>query len=246
MIALVNTLLVSFLLAPRCRASPANIPPLPDRPSKTITSGPASPTRSAASKRRLSETKQWVAAEKAITADYFAKLPGRKKLRRRLEELWEYEKYGVPSMAGGRYFYTVDSGKADFPVLCMKTPQDPHAKVLLDPNTFSTDGTVALTRFRPSQDGKLLAYGVTRSGSDWRQWRVVETDTGKVLPDLISGIKWSEPSWSRTAAGSSTAPIPRRPCPARPRPRTRRSITIASAPSRRTTLWSSRPATPDG
>ncbi|MCX5796173.1 MAG: prolyl oligopeptidase family serine peptidase [Elusimicrobia bacterium] len=147
------------------------------------------------------ETKQWLDAQKTLTAGTLAKLPGRKQLRQRLEELWEYEKYGVPSMAGGRYFYTVDTGKADFPVLYVKTPQEPRAKVLLDPNTFSKDGTVALTRFAPSQDGKLLAYGVTKSGSDWRQWRVVETDTGKVLPDLVSGIKWSSPSWSKDGKG---------------------------------------------
>ena len=107
----------------------------------------------------------------------------------------------MPVQAGGRLFYTLDTGKADFPVLYVKFAGADRARLLLDPNALSQDRTVALTRYVPSPDGRLLAYGLARSGSDWREWKILDVESGEVLSDALTGIKWSAPSWSRDGKG---------------------------------------------
>ncbi len=139
----------------------------------------------------------WVEKQAAFAADYLATLPGREILKERLTELWDYEKHGLPQQMGGRLFFTRNTGLQNQSVLFWREDK-PGAKeqVLLDPNTLSEDGTIALSSYSVSEDGKYLAYGISHSGSDWQEWKVREIETGKDTGDHLKHIKFSGARWS--------------------------------------------------
>ncbi len=148
------------------------------------------------------ETKAWVEAQNKVTFGFLESIPERARLRERLTQLWNYEKFGVPFREGDRYFFTRNDGLQNQSVLYVgKTPDDPQARVLLDPNTLSADGTVALTGYAVSEDGKLLAYGLATAGSDWNEWRVRNVETGEDLPDRLQWVKFSGASWTKDGKG---------------------------------------------
>ncbi len=148
------------------------------------------------------ETKAWVEAQNKVTFGLLESIPERARLRERLTQLWNYEKFGVPFREGDRYFFTRNDGLQNQSVLYVgKTPDDPQARVLLDPNTLSADGTVALTGYAVSDDGKLLAYGLATAGSDWNEWRVRNVETGEDLPDRLQWVKFSGASWTKDGKG---------------------------------------------
>jgi len=147
------------------------------------------------------ETKTWVAAENALTGEYLAKIPVRQRIERRLTELWNFERYSNFFKAGGRYFYSRNDGLQNQNVLYTAPSIQGNARVLLDPNALSKDGTVALSGLSVSDNGKLLAYSISRSGSDWQEWRVRDIETGKDLPDLVSWSKFSSAAWSHDDDG---------------------------------------------
>ncbi len=148
------------------------------------------------------ETKAWVGAQNRVTFGFLESIPERARLRERLTQLWNYEKFGVPFREGDRYFFTRNDGLQNQSVLYVgKTPDDPQARVLLDPNTLSADGTVALTGYAVSDDGKLLAYGLATAGSDWNEWRVRNVETGEDLPDRLQWVKFSGASWTKDGRG---------------------------------------------
>ncbi len=147
------------------------------------------------------ETRNWVAAENRLTEDWLAAVPQRPWIRERLELLWNYERYGIPTARGGRYFYTRNEGLQNQAVLYTATALDAEPRVLLDPNTLSADGTVALTGTTISDDGRLLAYGLAAAGSDWQEWRVRDVDTGRDLDDHIRWVKFSAASWTKDNRG---------------------------------------------
>src|SRR5687768_2826151 len=140
------------------------------------------------------ETRQWVKAQNAVTQAYLATIPQRGPIRERLTKLWDYPKYGTPFREGGRQFYFENSGLQNQSVLYVRDDardtKDP-ARVLLDPNTLSADGTVALSTVAVSPDGKLLAYGTAASGSDWQEFHVRDVATARDLPDTLKWIKFS-------------------------------------------------------
>jgi prolyl oligopeptidase len=146
-------------------------------------------------------TRAWIEAENALTSAYLAAIPSREAIKKRLTELWNYEKFGVPFQEGGRIFYTRNSGLQNQGVLYSLTSVDGAPKALLDPNTLSSDGTVALTGAVVSHDGKRLAYGLAAAGSDWQEWRVRQVADGSDLPDHLKWIKFSSVSWSRDGRG---------------------------------------------
>lgn len=146
-------------------------------------------------------TATWVEAENKVTRKYLDSLPGREDLNRRLTELWNYERFGAPVEYGGKYFYTRNDGLQDQSVLYVADGLDAERRVLLDPNKLSEDGTVALAGWTPSDDGKLLAYGLADGGSDWRTWKVRDVSTGEDLPDTVDWIKFSEAVWAPDASG---------------------------------------------
>ena len=147
------------------------------------------------------ETKAWVEAENRVTFGFLESIPARAKIKARLTQLWDYEKYGVPFHEGGRYFYTRNTGLQAQSVLYTTPSLDGEPKPLLDPNTLSQDGTVALSGAAVSDDGKRIAYGIAAAGSDWVEWHVRDVETGRDLPDLIKWVKFSGADWTKDNAG---------------------------------------------
>lgn len=147
------------------------------------------------------ETRAWIESQNRLTYGYLDGLPFRAKIRQRMTELWDYEKYTAPIQRGGRYFYTYNDGLKNQSVLVWMDELDAGPRVLLDPNQLSGDGTVALTGFAVSPDGRLLAYGLSASGSDWQEWRFREVDTGRDLEDRLEWVKFSEAVWTGDGEG---------------------------------------------
>ncbi|NEO75252.1 prolyl oligopeptidase family serine peptidase [Moorena sp. SIO4G3] len=147
------------------------------------------------------ETKAWVEAQNQVTFGYLSEIPTRETLKQRITKLWNYEKYSTPFKKGDRYFYFKNDGLQNQSVLYTLTSLDAEPTLLLDPNTLSEDGTVALSGLAISKDGKLLAYGLCRSGSDWQEWQVREVETGLDLSDQIKWVKFSGASWNHDHQG---------------------------------------------
>src|SRR3954464_3638576 len=124
------------------------------------------------------ETHAWVEAENKVTAAFLGAIPQHATIKERLTKLWNYERFGVPQRQGGRYFFTRNSGLQNQRVLYVAETLEAAPRVLLDPNVLSADGTVALSGFDFSDDGRLLAYGLSRAGSDWQEFRVRDVDSG--------------------------------------------------------------------
>jgi prolyl oligopeptidase len=145
-------------------------------------------------------TRAWIDAQNALTYGWLEQVPERPRLKARLTELWNYERWGVPQRAGGRLFVSRNDGLQNQSVLCVI---EGHAapRVLVDPNTLSKDGTVALSRWTPTRDGKLLAYSVSVAGSDWTEIRVRDVGTGQDLPDVVKWVKNSGPEWAPDGSG---------------------------------------------
>ena len=147
------------------------------------------------------ETLAWVEAQNKVTTTYLEAIPQRADLKARLTKLWNYERFGVPQKQGGRYFFTRNSGLQNQRVLYVAETIEAAPRVLLDPNTLSTDGTVALSSYAISDDGNLLAYGLSRAGSDWQEWRVRDVKTGEDRKDLVEWVKFSDAAWAKDASG---------------------------------------------
>ncbi len=147
------------------------------------------------------ETKAWVEAQNKLTQAYLAQIPEREAIRKRLTELWNYERYSVPEKTGGRYFYTRNDGLQNQSVLYTLKELGGDPRMLLDPNKLAEDGTVALSGAEVSPDGKLLAYSIAASGSDWNEIKVRDIETGKDLPDHIKWVKFSNTAWSKDGKG---------------------------------------------
>lgn len=136
-----------------------------------------------------SEVKKWVTAENKLTFSYLDKIPGRDRLLKTLEGRINFERFTVPTKEGGRVFYSRNSGLQNQDVLYVVDGDGMKPRVLLDPNTLSKDGTVALSGMDISKDGKRLLYGLASAGSDWLTWHVKDVATGK---DLGDEVKWSK------------------------------------------------------
>lgn len=147
------------------------------------------------------KTREWVEAQNKVTFAWLGQIPAREKLRQRLTALWNYERYGLPHEKGGRYFYSRNDGLQNQSAIYVVDKLDAPPRLLLDPNTLSSDGTVALTNWVASKDGKLLAYGLAGAGSDWQEWHVIDTDTGKKRADHLKWIKFSRVSWTPDGKG---------------------------------------------
>jgi prolyl oligopeptidase len=145
--------------------------------------------------------KTWVDEENALTQSYIAQVPARDNIHRRLMRLNEFERYSLPVKHGARYFYSHNEGLQNQNVMFWQEGSGGKPQVLLDPNTMSTDGTIALGGFDVTEDGRLVAYAVSEAGSDWLTWRVREVTTGKDLPDVIRWSKFSNASWMHDGSG---------------------------------------------
>ena len=151
--------------------------------------------------RESEDVAAWVEAENKLTFDYLKKIPGRDRIEKRITELWNYEKIGAPSKEGGRYYFSRNDGLQNQNVLYVQETLAAEPRILIDPNTWSKDGTVALAGTQCSDDGKYCAYGIQDGGSDWRTWKILEVESGKLLDDELKWIKFSSVSWTPDSKG---------------------------------------------
>ncbi len=140
-------------------------------------------------------TAAWVKAENEVTEEYFSRIPFRKALLKRLTAVANYEKIGTPFKKHGKYYFSKNNGLQNQSVLYVQDSLTGEPRVFLDPNKLSDDGTVALTGISFSNDGKYTAYTIARSGSDWVEIYVLDTETGEKLEDHIKWAKFTGASW---------------------------------------------------
>ena len=142
------------------------------------------------------ETAAWVQEQNAATAAYLAQIPFRAQLKARLQELYNYPRYLQPSTRGGAIFFYKNDGLQNQNVLLMQKGIDAVPEILIDPNTWSSDGTVRLVEFAPSADARYAVYAVSRSGSDWLEYRVIDLETKSTRPDTIEWVKVSSAAFA--------------------------------------------------
>ncbi len=158
--------------------------------------------------RESDEVAEWIERQNEYTQQFLKQIKSRDHIRKRITELWNYEKYGTPFRAGGRiYFYKNDGLQNQYVLYVQDTPQQPP-RVLIDPNAWSQDGTVALAGTSFSDDGRYVAYGVQEAGSDWRVWKIMEIETGHILEDELHWIKFNQPAWTPDGKGLFYARFP--------------------------------------
>jgi prolyl oligopeptidase len=143
----------------------------------------------------------WVAAQNLVTDAYLDTLPGRALFKRRLKQLYDYERFTIPVRKGGRYFYRRQSGAQNQLVLYVRDSADGKGRVLIDPNGWSNDGATALAEWAASDDGRHLAYAMQHSGSDWRTIQVLNIDTGQVLADEVNWARFTTLTWASDGSG---------------------------------------------
>jgi prolyl oligopeptidase len=140
------------------------------------------------------ETKDWVKRENAVTNAYMAQIPFRDAIKKRLTELWNYEKFSAPFKEGNyTYFYKNDGLQNQSVLYRQQGEQQPE--VFLDPNTFSADGTTALAGIDFTKDGSLCAYQISEGGSDWTKVIIMDASTKKLLDDTLREVKFSGIAW---------------------------------------------------
>ncbi|MFN2475978.1 MAG: prolyl oligopeptidase family protein [Chthoniobacterales bacterium] len=147
------------------------------------------------------ESQKWIEEENKLTFSYLEKIPERKAINDRLTKLWDYEKYGVPFQESGAYFFTKNTGLQNQSVLYTASKLPSDAKVLLDPNTLSKDGTTALVGTKVSSNGKLLAYALAVAGSDWQELKVREIESGNDREDHLQWVKFGNEAWTHDNKG---------------------------------------------
>jgi prolyl oligopeptidase len=147
------------------------------------------------------DARAWIDAENNVTVDYLAQIPERARIKARLTEIWNYERYGTPSRQGPWYIFAKNSGLQAQAVVYKTKSLEAAPDVLIDPNTLSKDGTVALGETSFSDDGRYFAYSLAASGSDWIEWRVRDVATSQDLPDLVKWSKFSGAAWLKDGSG---------------------------------------------
>lgn len=140
-------------------------------------------------------TAAWVKSQQDFTEKYLEQIPYRQKIKERLEEIWNYPKYSKPTKEGDFYVFFKNDGLQNQAVLYIQKGLNGKEEILLDPNTFSKDGTVALQNVRFSTNQKYLGYSVSASGSDWQEIYVMDMKTRKLTKDKISHVKFTGIAW---------------------------------------------------
>ena len=156
-------------------------------------------------------TKDWVAAENAVSQPYLERLPQRAWLGNRLKELWTYERFGVPQSEAGRYFFLRNDGKQDQSVLYVADSLDAPPRVLVDPNVSREDATIAISQWQASPDGKVLAYALSDGGSDWNIWHFRRVADATELPVALKFSKFWAVAWAHDSSGVYYSRYPLKP-----------------------------------
>ncbi len=141
------------------------------------------------------ETKEWVSRQNIVTNGYLSQIPYRDKIKKRIEQVFNFEKYGNPQKKGGKYYFFKNDGLQNQSVLYVQNNLEAAAETVLDPNTFSTDGTASLGELAFSKDGHYLAYTISKGGSDWRSIYVKDLQTGQMLTDQLEWAKFTGLAW---------------------------------------------------
>lgn len=151
--------------------------------------------------RESAEVADWVQAQNKVARAFLDAIPERPAIVKRLTELWNYERYSPPIQKGGKYFYTRNDGLQNQSVLYVADSYKADGRVLIDPNNWSKDGTIALSAYQPTDDGRLLAYSRTEAGSDWQEIYILDVDTGKQLEDHIQWCRFGGVDWKKDGSG---------------------------------------------
>tara|TARA_R110001599_G_scaffold5163_6_gene25958 strand:- start:1713 stop:3902 length:2190 start_codon:yes stop_codon:yes gene_type:complete len=144
---------------------------------------------------RSPETENWVKEQNKTTFNYLDKIPFRKELKKRLEQLWNFEKLGSPFKEGDYVYFFKNDGLQNQNVLYRKKGEEAQAEVFLDPNSFSEDATTSLAGINFSKDGSIAAYSISEGGSDWRKVIVINAENKSIVEDTLVDIKFSGVSW---------------------------------------------------
>ncbi len=147
------------------------------------------------------DTKAWVAAENRLTFGFLHSSLAYGKIKKRLTELWNYPRYSAPRKSGDRYFFWKNDGLQNQSVLYMQTSLQSPPRVVLDPNQLSADGTISVSALALSKDGKLMAYGLSSSGSDWQEIKIRDVDSGKDYKEVLKWCKFSSIAWKHDGSG---------------------------------------------
>jgi prolyl oligopeptidase len=148
------------------------------------------------------ETQKFVDEQNAVTKPFLEEGGDSwKKINQKLTSLWEYEKFGCPAKHGSRYFFSHNTGLQNQNVIYYQDSLKAEKKVFLDPNQFSSDGTVALQSLHFTRDGKFLAYGISASGSDWVKIKFRNVDTNTDFPETLEFSKFFQPTWTHDNKG---------------------------------------------
>ena len=154
------------------------------------------------------ETKTWIEDQNKVTFGYLDTIPYREKLKAHLTELYNYPRISAPFRRGDTYFFTKNDGLQNQSVYYIQKGVNGTPEVFLDPNKFSADGTSVLAGFSLSKDGKYVAYGISKGGSDWVTYNIMEVDSRKKLADEIMWVKASGASWQGDGFYYSRYPAP--------------------------------------
>ena len=147
------------------------------------------------------ETQAWVEAQNVLTNEYVNHTPTRGRIEKRLTDLWDYPRYGVPTRIGNRYFFSKNDGLQSQSVLYVREGRDGEPRVLIDPNQLSEDGTVALSGRHLSHDGSLMAYGLSYSGSDQKEIHIRDVRTGEDRVEVLKWCKFASVAWKHDNSG---------------------------------------------
>jgi prolyl oligopeptidase len=147
------------------------------------------------------ESRKWIEAEDKLTFDFLKTIPERDGIRKRLTEVWDYERFGVPFKEKDRYFFSKNTGLQNQNVIYTTGNFSESPQTLIDPNLLAKDGTVALGGLEVTDDARLAAYGLATAGSDWQQWKVRDVETGKDRLDFLDWIKFSSTAWKKDGSG---------------------------------------------
>ncbi len=154
------------------------------------------------------ETKNWVTDQNKVTFDYLSNIPYRDAIKNRLEQVWNYERYGSPFKENGKYYFFKNDGLQNQSILYTQETLDGDSKIVLDPNKFSEDGTTSLGAISFDKAGTKIAYQISEGGSDWRTILIKDLESGKVLKDKINWVKFSSISWFKDGFFYSRYPEP--------------------------------------
>jgi prolyl oligopeptidase len=147
------------------------------------------------------ELETWVEKQNEISIPFLEEMPGHESIQARLTELWNYERFGIPMKEGDLYFFTGNDGLQDQDVLFVAESLEGEARVLIDPNGFSEDATVALAGMSVSPDGRYIAYATSDGGTDWNTWHIRDVATAEDLPDAVAYTKFTSASWLPNGSG---------------------------------------------